>query len=206
MQRSMQSTTGRTTQRCALRPPRRFSVRPAAWLGVGVAVISLAGGCGSGDFESGGGTQVRRTTLLWLRNPDDASAREEVLASVDRLADAPGVVQVTAGEPVDNDRSLPAPGGPRRPATTGPAGGNGELAGFDVALTILLTDAKGVEAFEQSPAWAYWNNTLRGRVAERTESFDQTLTRVGQGREVDVNRNERRREAQTRIRDTVDRR
>jgi hypothetical protein len=52
------------------------------------------------------GGQVEHIVLLWLKQPGNADQRDKVIAAGKTLRDIPGVLSVTAGQPLASDRPI----------------------------------------------------------------------------------------------------
>lgn len=77
--------------------------------------------------------EVQHVVLCWLKSPGDRMARAQLIGTSLGFQDLPGVVAVSAGEPLPSDR----------PQVDG---------SFDVAIVMTFRDEAALRAYERHPA------------------------------------------------------
>jgi len=78
------------------------------------------------------GPRVHHVVICWLEQPGDANARRRIVEASRAFENLPGVVAVSAGEPIESDRGIVDDS-------------------FDVAVTITFRDQAALDAYQAHP-------------------------------------------------------
>lgn len=75
---------------------------------------------------------VSHVVVCWLKEPGNAAARQELIDGSRSLAKIPGIVSVSAGQPIPSTRPVVD-------------------SSFDVAIVMKFKDEKSLTAYEKHP-------------------------------------------------------
>ena len=109
-------------------------MRVRAGVGLLLAAVLLATGCGtiSGPTPH----PIAHVVLMWLKHPERAGDRAQLIRGAESLRVIPGVVKVEAG------RTLPPGSPPLAP---------GVDRSFDLAVVVRFRDRFALERYEEDP-------------------------------------------------------
>jgi outer membrane murein-binding lipoprotein Lpp len=113
------------------RDPGREGGRARTLAAVALAAV-LASGCAGAQRQNAAVGQVQHIVIAWLKEPGNAAQRRELIEASRQLAAIPGVVRVSAGEPLPQ----------RRPV---------EDDSYDVAVVITFSSRAALDAYQEHP-------------------------------------------------------
>lgn len=76
--------------------------------------------------------EVEHIVMMWLKKKGDAATRAQIIATAQGFKDIPGIVALSAGEPIPS----------KRPVVD---------SSFDVAIVIRFKDKAALDAYEKNP-------------------------------------------------------
>ena len=97
--------------------------------------------------------RLHHVVVCWLKQPGDAAARRRIIEASEALAEIPGVLQVSAGEPIESDRPIVDDS-------------------FDVAITITFASQAAFDAYLAHPDHRRANAEVLAPLVERVVVYD----------------------------------
>lgn len=101
-------------------------------LGLMISLLLGPMGCAWQQSPAAPQSRVHHLVVVWLKQPGDADAQQQVIAATRKLEGIPGVLSVSVGPTFASDRAVVDDS-------------------FDIALTIQLTDQAALKYYQTHP-------------------------------------------------------
>jgi len=98
-----------------------------------LAIICVA--CGAPQTKIAGQGYIHHVVIVWLKQPGDQQARQQLFQDSKLFSEIPGVIAVTAGTTFASERSVVDDS-------------------FDIALTVILKDRAALQNYQDHPLHA----------------------------------------------------
>lgn len=97
--------------------------------------------------------RVHHVVVCWLMQPGDAAARRRIIEASEAFAEIPGVLAVSAGEPIESDRPIVDDS-------------------FDVAITMTFASQAALDAYLVHPDHRRANAEILAPIVEKVVVYD----------------------------------
>jgi len=99
---------------------------------ISFVAVTLAS-CGSPNrTPSFSGGTVQHVVLMWMKNPDDANARRQIINATNSFREIPGILAINYGRPIARTRPVVD-------------------SSFHIGIVIVFKDHQAASAYETNP-------------------------------------------------------